>query len=84
MVIPLRIWLENGERPIRRKAGGWSDEDVARLRDGLKRGQSLAELAGSLARSPEEIAARICEFRPTQRVPRADRVSREKRVARRQ
>ena len=70
MVIPLRIWLAGAGRPIRQKAGGWSDADVARRRDGLKRGESLADLVLSLARSP---AARICEFRPVTRVPRSDR-----------
>jgi hypothetical protein len=65
MVIPLRIWLGSSRRPVQETAGGWSDADVARLRDGLKRGQGLAELAATLVRSPEEVAARICQFRPT-------------------
>jgi len=60
-VIPLRNWLANADRPGRRMAGDWTDGDVARLRDGLKRGCSLAELAAALTRSPDEIASRHVE-----------------------
>jgi hypothetical protein len=80
-VIPLRMWLQSADRPGRQMAGDWSDEDVARLRDGLKRGQSLAELAASLARGPEEVAARICQFRPLRIMSGPDRRLRQKAVA---
>lgn len=64
MVIPLRKQIESANSPGRQPAEDWSHEDIARLRSGLKRGESLADLAVSLARTPTEIAARICEFRP--------------------
>ena|SRR5689334_20023209 len=62
LVAQLRDWLK---RTGRTEGGGvWSEEDIVRLRDCLKQGRSLSDIATHLARSPQEVAAKIAEFRP--------------------
>lgn len=47
----------------------WSQDDLAALRDHLKAGSSLIDVAGALGREPEDIEGKIAElYRPGQRL----------------
>lgn len=74
MVTQLRDWLK---RTGRSEPGGvWLEHDVARLRELLKQGRGLSDIAADLGRSPEVVAAKIAEFRPVRlncRPPRSVR-----------
>lgn len=40
----------------------WAEHELDALRDGLKRGATLVEIAAALGRSPEEIAVKVEEL----------------------
>ena len=47
----------------------WAESDLATVRDGLKRGATLVEMAGAVGRSPEAIALKIEELAAGQNDP---------------
>jgi hypothetical protein len=54
---------------MQRRGGGvprddWRDEEVRRLREYLKRGVGLVDIALALERTPEDVAAKLSEFHP--------------------
>jgi hypothetical protein len=57
----IKMRRRGGARP---PGDDWSDEEVARLRDYLKRGSGLVDIAHALARTPENVAAKLADFHP--------------------
>ena len=49
----------------------WPDDQVDRLRDYLKQGASLVDIAAALKRTPEDVAAKLGDFQPV-RLRQAD------------
>ena len=58
----LRGWLKRGNVPLAPQR--WRKYEIERLREYLKAGCTVLDIAGQLSRTPEEVAAQIGRLSP--------------------